>query len=74
MSGLGGLFGPNSFKFTGSDVVKIAKSALLVGLGAAGAYALNTLQLLDWGPATPIVVAGLAWAANTLKVWVSDSQ
>lgn len=75
MSGLGGLFGgKNSFNFTTADVVKVAKSAAIVGVGAALAYALNGLSLLDWGPSTPLVVAGLAWAANTIKVWVSDSS
>ena len=74
MSGLSGLFGPNSFKFTSSDLLKIGKSAVFVAIGAGGAYALNSATLLDWGPATPIVVAGLAWAANTLKVWVANNE
>ena len=71
---LDSLFSGNRFNFTGGDLLKIGKSAVLVGVGAAAAYGLNSMSLLDWGPATPLVVAGLTWAANTVRVWVSDSK
>jgi hypothetical protein len=52
------------YKLNVADAKKIGKGALIAGVGAAAAYIIEALSIMDFGEYTPIAVAVLAVVTN----------
>jgi hypothetical protein len=59
-----------SLKLDSEQIIKLLKSAVVAGLGAAAFYALEGIGKLDCGIYTPLVVALCSWLVNLLKVYL----
>ena len=57
-------------KLDGDQLLKLGKSALIAGAGAAATYGLEGISGLDFGAATPLIVALASWLINLVKVYL----
>lgn len=55
--------------FDKASLKKIGKGALIAGGGALIVYLLECLQGMDFGQATPVIVALAAIIINSVKEW-----
>lgn len=69
-----GQIGSNSFKFDKAAVQDIIGHAILMGLVVAATYAVERLSTLDFGQATPLVVAALGLLGQVLRSYAKDSK
>jgi hypothetical protein len=56
-----------------SDVVKVGKNALLVGVAALLTYVGENIAKVDLGNASALVVPIVVVAINTIVRWVKDN-
>jgi len=59
-----------SFKFDAVTLKKIGTGALIAGGGAILTYIAENMTALDFGSATPLVVAVLSIAINALREYI----
>lgn len=59
--------------FDKATLIKIGKGALIAAGGALLYYLLTALSLLDYGTATPVVVAVLSILINAVKEYRAGS-
>lgn len=62
-----------SFSMDQSDLLSVAKNALLVGVAAVLTYIGENISSVDLGSATALVVPVVVVAINTLVKWVRDN-
>lgn len=60
----------NAYSFDRETVVKIGKGALIAGGGALAVYILQSLAGMDFGEATPLVVAVCGILINSVREYV----
>jgi hypothetical protein len=58
------------FRFDAVSLKKIGTGALIAGSGAVLTYVAQNLTTLDFGTATPVVVAILSIAVNALREYI----
>lgn len=59
-----------SFAFDSVTLKKIGKGAIIAGLGAAAVYGLEAVMTMDFGEATPMIVALASILLNAVKEFV----
>lgn len=59
-----------AFSFDKVTLIKIGKGALIAGAGAMAVYALEAVMTLDFGDATPIVVALASILLNVVREYL----
>lgn len=64
--------GSKRFKLNISDVLGVAKNALLVGAAAALTVVAENLEVVDIGLYTPLVVPIIAVALDTAIKWLKN--
>jgi hypothetical protein len=62
-----------SFAVDKSDLLAVAKNALLVGVAAVLTYIGENISSVDLGSATALVVPVVVVAINTMVKWVKDN-
>ena len=62
-----------SFSVDTTDLLSVAKNALLVGVAAVLTYIGENISSIDLGSATALVVPVVVVAINTAVKWVKDS-
>jgi|SaaInlStandDraft_2_1057019.scaffolds.fasta_scaffold479683_1 hypothetical protein len=65
--------GSEKFKLDLGDVVGLVQTAVLVGLSAAVAYAVDNLGSLDLGVWTAMIVPVVAVGLQGLQKWIKDN-
>lgn len=66
-------YGSPSFSLNTTDLISVAKNALLVGLAAVLTYAGENITKIDLGSMSALVVPVVVVLINTLTKWVKDN-
>lgn len=66
--------GSKSFSLNTTDLVSVAKSALLVGLAAVLTYVGENIAKIDLGAASALVVPVVVVLMNTVVKWAKDNS
>jgi len=66
--------GSKRYSLNREDLKRIAVGASVAIGGAALTYLSDVIPNIDWGEATPIVVAAFSVLVNMIRKWMTDTR